>query len=269
MNQSAVSPSLAVVDGQLITTSRNVAEVFGKRHDRILRAIDNLEVSDEFSRPNFGVAFSEFKKMHFRKSSYVDDQQKPRVMYELTRNGFTLLAMGFTGDRALEFKVAYIEAFDRMEAELLHQQTEAERTINVNHSHWRYTAAPGGLDIRYTLDLTKVVLNPGKASLTVLERLTGVQLADLCKDIPVDSPTSEPFTRFAEAGMIGPGVGDLKFAEVYAAFMRWYVGELYPADYAPTVRAMARWLREQGYELRKVGGLIRVHGVALGQEVVA
>lgn len=97
---------LDLVDGRPVATSLNIAEVFGKRHDRVLRAIENMEIPANFRRPNFGEA------------SYVDAQGKSRRMFTMTRDGFTLLAMGFTGKAAMQFKIAYIEAFNRMEAEL-------------------------------------------------------------------------------------------------------------------------------------------------------
>lgn len=98
--------TLAVVDGHVTTTSNQIAEHFGKRHDHVLRAIDRLDCSDEFRRLNFGAA------------DYLDEQGKPRKAYRLTRDGFTFLAMGFTGRDAARWKEAYIAAFNRMESTL-------------------------------------------------------------------------------------------------------------------------------------------------------
>gem|GEM_PF-6721106 len=98
--------TLAVHDGRITTTSRQIAEHFGKRHDTVLRAIANLECSEEFSHRNFAAAF------------YTDEQGKPRQEYTLTRDGFTFLCMGFTGRDAAQWKERYIAAFDAMEAEL-------------------------------------------------------------------------------------------------------------------------------------------------------
>ena len=93
-------------DGRLVTTSRIVAEKFGKRHANILRDIDNLECSSEFTQLNF--EFSEYK----------DPTGRNLREYIITRDGFTFLAMGFTGKEAAKFKEDYIMAFNRMEAEL-------------------------------------------------------------------------------------------------------------------------------------------------------
>lgn len=90
-------------DGKAVTTSLKIAQVFGKRHKNVLKAIRELECPKEFSGLNFEPA------------EYSDVQGKPRPMYFVTRDGFTLLAMGFTGAKAMQFKVAYIEAFNAME----------------------------------------------------------------------------------------------------------------------------------------------------------
>ncbi|MFD1425470.1 Rha family transcriptional regulator [Kroppenstedtia sanguinis] len=92
--------------GRIITTSRKVAQVFEKRHDHILRDIENIktdllkiEEPDNLAPQNWGTNFiqSEYK---LRGRKYPE--------YLLTRDGFTLLAMGFTGAKALQFKMAYI-----------------------------------------------------------------------------------------------------------------------------------------------------------------
>ena len=93
-----------------VTTSRTVADRFGKVNKTIIRAINNLECSDEFRQRNFVL------------TTYSDCQGKPRPMFEITRAGFSFLAMGFTGKKAAAWKEKYIEAFDMMEQALLNQQ---------------------------------------------------------------------------------------------------------------------------------------------------
>lgn len=90
-------------NNQAVTSSRLVAEYFGKRHDTVTRAIENLSCSKEFTRHNFAV------------SSYKDRSGKENKMYLMTKDGFTILAMGFTGAKAMQFKEAYIKAFNKME----------------------------------------------------------------------------------------------------------------------------------------------------------
>jgi Rha family phage regulatory protein len=90
-------------NNQAVTSSRLVADYFGKRHDTVTRAIENLSCSKEFTRHNFAV------------SSYKDRSGKKNKMYLMTKDGFTILAMGFTGAKAMQFKEAYIKAFNKME----------------------------------------------------------------------------------------------------------------------------------------------------------
>lgn len=95
-------------DGHAVTTSLKVAEIFGKHHKNVLRDIEKMGCSTEFSGLNFELA------------EYLDEQKKPRPMYEISRDGFAFLAMGFTGEKATQFKEAYIKRFNEME-EMLKQ----------------------------------------------------------------------------------------------------------------------------------------------------
>ena len=92
-----------------LTTSLKVAEYFGKRHARVLRAIDNA-VSN---LPKNG----DVKKSFF-KTTYIDDKGEKRPMYLMNRDIFTFVVMGFTGAKAAEFKWNYIQAFNAMEKRL-------------------------------------------------------------------------------------------------------------------------------------------------------
>lgn len=108
---------VSVQDNRAVTTSLKVAEYFNKRHSDVLRAIKRLECSDQFQQRNFALMV-EMKKLPqggATRSEY----------YYLTRDGFTFLAMGFTGKVAASFKEAYIEAFNRMEAALRQEETTA------------------------------------------------------------------------------------------------------------------------------------------------
>ena len=94
------------VNGKAVTTSRKVAETFEKQHKDVLKAIRELEMPEDFRERNFAPTV------------YVDSTGRKLPEYLITRDGFTLLAMGFTGKKAMQFKVAYIEAFNAMEEEL-------------------------------------------------------------------------------------------------------------------------------------------------------
>ncbi|HHW80353.1 MAG TPA: Rha family transcriptional regulator, partial [Bacteroidales bacterium] len=97
-------------NGKLVVSSREVAENFEKRHDHVIRDIDIL-IDSMGSPQNWGNLFIS--------TEYTHDQNNQRYReYLLTRDGFTLLAMGFTGKKALEWKLKYIDAFNKMEASL-------------------------------------------------------------------------------------------------------------------------------------------------------
>ncbi|MDS1603487.1 Rha family transcriptional regulator [Escherichia coli] len=104
-------PDVTIENGRAITTSVAIAEFFGKRHDNVLRAIANIECSEKFNALNF------------EDVTYTDAKGEKRPMYQITKNGFVFLVMGFTGKKAAAFKEAYIAEFDRMEAELRHNNT--------------------------------------------------------------------------------------------------------------------------------------------------
>ncbi len=93
-------------DQQAVTSSLQVAETFNKNHRDILRAIDDLEKDVR----NFAQMFSI--------TDLPDTYGRKRRAFYMNRDGFTLLAMGFTGKKALKFKMQYIEAFNNMENEL-------------------------------------------------------------------------------------------------------------------------------------------------------
>ena len=103
---------VAVRNNRVITTSTKVAEVFGKEHSKVLRSIADLSEAKKGLADNLVL---------FTKTTYKDMQGKLRPCYNLTRDGFALLVMGFTGKKALEFKLAYIDAFNKMEAKLRKQ----------------------------------------------------------------------------------------------------------------------------------------------------
>lgn len=101
---------LTVVDGKPTTTSLDIAKHFGRPHDEVLRRIRNLLAQLT------GEPLRNFAEGSYTLPSTGGQQHR---MYRITRDGFTLLAMGFTGKKALQFKLAYIDAFNKMEAELV------------------------------------------------------------------------------------------------------------------------------------------------------
>lgn len=101
-----------------VVSSRRVAEVFNKRHDNVLRDIENIieKAKDDFTSPNFGVSdYGKFTALNFEVSEYKDGSGKKNKEFLLTKDGFMLVVMGFTGKKAMKIKVAYINQFNQME----------------------------------------------------------------------------------------------------------------------------------------------------------
>ena len=88
-------------------TSLDVAQTFNRKHYNVLQGIDRLSVEDPA-----------FYRLNFQAIKYADPHGREQPMYVMTRDGFTILAMGFTGKKAREFKKAYIAKFNAMEKEL-------------------------------------------------------------------------------------------------------------------------------------------------------
>lgn len=112
-----VSVGFDVSGNDVFTSSTHIAEVFEKRHREVLRTIKALP-KDNFTERNFAL------------SKYMDITGRTLPMYQITRDGFSLLVMGFTGEQAYRWKIAFIEAFNMMEAELRRgSQSESVQTL--------------------------------------------------------------------------------------------------------------------------------------------
>lgn len=95
-----------LVNGEIKASSRTIAHVFEKKHYNILRDIRNLEMSNDF------------RKLNFEEGTYVDSNGDEQPKFLMTRDGWSFLAMGFTGKKAAKFKEDFITAFNMMEKEL-------------------------------------------------------------------------------------------------------------------------------------------------------
>lgn len=105
----------------IVVSSRDVAETFSKEHKNVLKDVRELACSEEFRRLNF------------EQSEYLNQQKHKQPMYYMTRDGFTLLVMGYTGEKAMEFKEAYIRQFNHMEKLLKEKFVERQKGITVRH----------------------------------------------------------------------------------------------------------------------------------------
>ena len=105
---------VSIKNDEAVCTSLQIAEKFGKRHDHVVRDIENLLEGI----PKSG-------ETYFQKSSYKNEQNGQEYpMYYMNRDGFSLLVMGFKGKKALEWKLQYIKAFNQMEHILNEKSTD-------------------------------------------------------------------------------------------------------------------------------------------------
>lgn len=133
---------ITIMRNNAVVSSLDVAENFHKRHDKVLRSIENMRdcLPKNGERNSF-----------FFRSTYTD-RGKHYPMYYMNRDGFSLLVMGFTGKKALEWKLKYIAAFNHMEKLLTERQTEA----------WLETRKMGKLTRRSETDVIKELVTYAK-----------------------------------------------------------------------------------------------------------
>lgn len=137
-----LSQAVFVQNQQIKTNSLKVAEAFGRRHTNVLRAIETLECAKSFNALNFELV------------EYTDAKGESRPMYEMTKDGWMFLVMGFTGEKAAQIKIAFINAFNAMATLLQNQQLIEQQGIQVG---------------------TKVRLNSGSPELTVNQLMTNAE----------------------------------------------------------------------------------------------
>lgn len=110
MDNQLINLGLTEKGGKAVVSSRDIARVFEKNHQHVMRDIRNIIENDaQWGASNFG------------QSSYMNEQSKSQPEYLISRDGFTLLVMGYNGEKAMRFKKAYIAAFNEMERRLAPQ----------------------------------------------------------------------------------------------------------------------------------------------------
>lgn len=179
-----------------VITSLDVAETFGKEHKRVLQDIRELRCSEEFGKHNFVP------------SSYTSVQNKELPMYYITRDGFTLLAMGYNGEKAMQFKEAYIRQFNEMEKALLAKIKEREKGIAVRQALTKAIQQSGENDrmhghaySTYTDLIYKAVL--GKTAKQLREEL-GIGKQDNLRDLL----STEELAKVKSVEMVVSGLVD-------------------------------------------------------------
>ena len=129
MKKKDLLPVVIIDKRRATTTSLQVAKIFNKKHDNVLRDIEKLDVSEAFNLLNFEAI------------TYHDSRNREQKMYQICKDGFVFLVMGYRGQAAAQFKEAYIEEFNRREAEILRLRTVL--ASNKQNIEWAETRAAG------------------------------------------------------------------------------------------------------------------------------
>ena len=183
-------PELKFENQQITCSSLDIAAHFDKQHKDVLRAIRNLDCSEDFNGRNFAPV------------KYKDEKGELRESFKITRDGFTFLAMGFTGKKAAAWKEAYINAFNQMEKRLQHifdpvvieyrkeQLAQVERLVKqldntMGHRHWEIAEVFKVMVLQFSREL--LLACPDKVMLE--DRTKAFEEMGICVDRKVDHPT--------------------------------------------------------------------------------
>ncbi len=151
-----VASSLHVDNGQAVVSSKVIADQFGKSHKDVLRAISNLKCSEGFRQRNFAL------------SNYIvqigSGASRKFKCFDLTKDGFVMTVMGFTGSKADQFKEAYIQAFNQMEAELVSNTNKLPAphpidSLDFTHQRWLVVVENGEVMGRRLLNTDEYLFN--------------------------------------------------------------------------------------------------------------
>lgn len=207
--QEILANAVTVIDGKPVTTSLKIAEVFGKQHKDVLKSVRELEIPDDYRQRNFAQTV-------YERPNPSGGKPIPTPMHLITRDGFTLLAMGFTGKKAMQFKIAYIEAFNAMEQELRSVRNLPVRRRRATGKRVKFADA---VDM-----LNRVSFR--------IQRLAAV----VCPGSPFSVPSSPDevadFCRFARLTNVNP----VKFFNYYES-RRWRINGVLIADWQSVCRS--------------------------------
>ncbi|HEF2685124.1 TPA: Rha family transcriptional regulator [Campylobacter coli] len=118
---NGVDVELEVANDQVTTTSLDIAAVFNKRHDNIIAKIETFPKDS-------------FTDLNFKASKYIDSTGRILPCYKITRDAFSLLVMGFTGEKAYKWKILFIKAFNEMEKRLKNLEAEQMQKLAFHQS---------------------------------------------------------------------------------------------------------------------------------------
>ncbi|WP_053058535.1 Rha family transcriptional regulator [Sphingomonas paucimobilis] len=254
-----VDTMISVVDGEAVADSRDVASAFDRRHSDVLKSIGDL-VS---SRPDLGRTFS----LKVAKVDIGSGAQRDSHYYIMNRKGFVVLVGGFKGDRALDFRIAFYEAFERMERLLQRMPVDAQEQPQAA----RYAIFDDPDRLRNAIAFVRAA--------HVAQRCSTARRAWMVAGLP-DVFGSDAIERFAAgACAVAPIVvrwaderlerspeAQVSTGVLYQDFAGWAADCGHPA--IPSLTAFGRQLSALGIESFRSDGIKR-RGVRLISEVVA
>lgn len=181
-----------VTDGKVVVSSRQVAEHFGKLHKDVLAGIENIRAENSALT------------LMFDKTSYTAGTGKSYPEYLMNRDGFSLLVMGFTGRKSLEWKIKYIQAFNAMEKELRNSGVPYVLIMKYHKKHPVLSSADVAALLHVTRETVTQTLQQPLAKCKH-ERdyylVKGDNLAALKRDNPSISSLASSVLLIAESGL--------------------------------------------------------------------
>jgi Rha family phage regulatory protein len=205
---------LSTQNGEPVASSRDVAKRFGKEHKHVLAAIRQILVAENSATKFFHEGTFEYRGQKFPE-------------YLMNRDGFSMLAMGFTGKEAVQWKLKYIEAFNQMEKQLAaqHKSQRAVQDANIQSAIDRVIGA------RQALDKNTAFLDECRKAREENKAVYLTAKATYSKDCNTVR-TMETVVRMAQ-GNLSRAIDDLtivaKGYPFYAALMNSLLDELAPA----------------------------------------
>lgn len=181
--------------GKDVTTSLIIAQTFGKNHKDVLRDIESMACSEEFNRRNFALI------------SYPDKYGRSQPMYEITKDGFSFLAMGYTGEKAAKFKEDFINEFNKREALLKNDDYIVSRALAISEQRMKQLAEINTLQ-RRELEIAapkveyhdKVLNSTGTIKTTVIASelgMSAVALNELLRDLHIQRKVDGTWVLYA------------------------------------------------------------------------
>lgn len=191
-----VEVNLVSKDGSIFANSLDVARVFEKEHGKVIRSIEDMS---ERGRANFGL------------TSYIDTFNRTQKMYEMNRDGFTFLVMGFTGEKADNFKLDFIDGFNKLENELRQQfkipQTFSEALLlaskqaeQIEYQNKLLLEQKPKVDFFEAVTGSKDTIDMGSVAKVLNKKIGRNKLFDFLRENSVLMSNNVPYQKFCDCG---------------------------------------------------------------------